>query len=138
MILVDTGVWSLALRRRPQQLPLKDHKLVQHWADLADKGLIAIVGPIRQEVLSGLRHAAQFTRLQAALDAFHFIETTVEDFDRAAEFFNTCRSHGIAGGDVDMLICSLAVAHRLPLFTIDSDFERYAQYLPLDLYVPPP
>lgn len=134
MILVDTAVWSLVLRRRPAQLSPSEQAVVRHWADLADQGLVAVAGPIRQEVLTGLRHEAQFRRLADALNAFHCLPVTTADYDRAAEFFNTCRRHGIAGGDVDMLICSLAVANECRLFTTDGDFERYATHLPIRLH----
>lgn len=136
MILVDTTIWSLVLRRRPDRLSPPEQKLVRHWADLADEGLVAVAGPIRQEVLTGIRHPDQFRRLVRALDAFHCVPVTTADYDRAAEYFNTCRQHGIVGGDIDMLICSLAVASGSRLFTADDDFTRYARHVPVKLYTP--
>jgi predicted nucleic acid-binding protein len=129
MILVDTTIWSLALRRRPQQLSTAETQLVAHWADLARKGLVALAGPIRQEVLSGVRHRAQFDALRKALNDFHSIGVTDADFERAAELFNRCRVHGISAGGVDMLICAIAAEHRCPIFTTDPDFARYARHI---------
>ncbi|WP_242049203.1 hypothetical protein [Aulosira sp. FACHB-615] len=71
---------------------------------------VAMLGAIRQEILSGIRNFEQFTCLQDYLQAFPDLELIAEDYELAAEFFNTCRSNGIQGSNTDFLIC--AVAHR--------------------------
>jgi len=52
----------------------------------------------------------------------------------AAEFFNLAKSKGIQGSNTDYLICAGAHRHRLPIFTTDQDFERYASVVPIRLY----
>ena len=54
-VLVDTTIWSLALRRRPDQLSPSDLELVSEWQDLAETNRAVLTGIIRQEVLSGIR-----------------------------------------------------------------------------------
>jgi hypothetical protein len=56
------------------------------------------------------------------------------DYEQAARFFNACRTRGVSGGGVDLLIC--AVAHRLGLaiFTTDPDFETYSRHVPVKLH----
>jgi hypothetical protein len=54
VILVDTSVWSLALRRRPEHLNDAEQKIVSDWTQLALEGEVVLIGPIRQEVLSGI------------------------------------------------------------------------------------
>jgi hypothetical protein len=55
------------------------------------------------------------------------------DFNPICQPWNTCRSHGIAGNPVDLLICSVASRRQWMIHTIDLDFDRYAKYLPLKL-----
>ena len=63
-VLVDTSVWSLALRRGAPR-----HDAADELRRLVGAGLAAIVGPIRQEVLSGIRDDAAFERLRDYLQA---------------------------------------------------------------------
>lgn len=134
MILVDTTVWSLALRRRPGVLDERERALVERWRELSLKGDVTLIGVVRQEVLSGIRHREQFDRLRLALDAFTHTPTMLADHDQAATCFNECQSRGVAAGDVDMVLCAVALRHGLPIFTTDADFARYATVLPIRLY----
>jgi predicted nucleic acid-binding protein len=135
-VLVDTTIWSLALRRRPGSLSPFERTLVDEWRGFIRRAQVAIIGPIRQEVLSGVRTKAQFDLLRMQLAAFANTAIEEQDYEVAAEFFNTCRATGIAGTPIDMLIC--AVSHRTtsPIFTTDTDFTRYAEHVPLRLHAP--
>ena len=66
-ILVDTPIWSLALRHKRHTLTASDHVLIRSLADLIGYGRAQLIGPVRQEVLSGVREQAQFVRLREAL-----------------------------------------------------------------------
>jgi predicted nucleic acid-binding protein len=137
-VLVDTTIWSLALRRRPESLSPIERSLVGAWRGFIRRAQVAIIGPIRQEILSGVRTQAQFDLLRMQLAAFTNTAIEEEDYETAAEFFNTCRTNGIVGTPIDMLIC--AVAHRTasPIFTTDADFTRYTVHVPVRLHRPPP
>ncbi len=129
-VLVDTSIWSLALRR-------SEHAQNPEAAEL--RRLIAahvveIIGPIRQEVLSGVRDQPQFERLATHLDAFMDLPLTAEDYVTAAKFYNLCRAKGIQGSNTDFLICAVAVRHDLSVFTTDGDFPHFAKRLPIVLY----
>jgi len=110
-VLVDTSVWSLALRRKdaaslsPDEQRLKA-KLVQAIQD----GRVAILGLIRQELLSGIREEAQFEKVKAGLDPFLDERLTTADHEYAARIYNQCRTQGFEGGTVDILICAVAVS----------------------------
>lgn len=105
--IVDTSVWSLALRR---QIPPDSSPAVIILRNLITDGQVALIGAIRQEILSGIRSPEQLARLRNYLRSFPDLELVTEDYELAAEFFNTCRSNGIQGSNTDFLIC--AVAHR--------------------------
>lgn len=134
MILIDSSVWSLALRRNPRHLSRVESEVVGRWSELTVKGEGALIGVIRQEVLSGVRRREQFEQLRNALDAFAYLRVSLEDHDRAAACFNDCRAAGVAGTAIDMLICAVALRHDLPVMSVDVDYRRYAICLPLRLY----
>ena len=70
MVLVDTSVWSLALRRKPTDLSSREQALKEALSQLIREGRAQLLGPIRQELLSGLREEAGFRRLRGYLRAF--------------------------------------------------------------------
>ena len=131
-VLVDTAVWSQALRRRASAPALHAKALRQ----LIEEGRVRLIGPIRQELLSGIAQPHQFDRLQAYLQAFPDEPILTIDFESAARKFNTCRAKGVQGSHIDFLIC--AVASRLgdDIYTTDKDFIRFAKHLPIRLYAP--
>ena len=130
MVIVDTSVWSLALRRKQ---PVADAVAVE-LARLIDAGDALIAGPIRQELLSGISSQAQFKLVRERLEAFPDIPIETADYERAARCFNQCRAQGIQGSNTDYLICALALRLELPVFSADRDFPRYAKVLRVRLH----
>jgi predicted nucleic acid-binding protein len=129
-VLVDTSVWSLALRRRTRS---EDQAVGQlRW--LIEQGRVAMIGPIRQELLSGVRTPESFERLRDHLRPYRDEPLEMEDFERAAEHFNACRTRGIQGSNTDFLICAAAERRALPILTTDADFTRFATILPIVLH----
>jgi predicted nucleic acid-binding protein len=137
-VLVDTSVWSLALRRRSRGLSAEEELVRDELAELIREGRAHMIGPVRQEVLSGIRSRNQYERLRQDLRAFEDPRLGVEDYEEAALASNHCRAAGVSGSPVDFLICSVALRRNWPVFTMDSDFARYARHLPLRLHRPRP
>jgi predicted nucleic acid-binding protein len=133
-VLVDTSVWSLALRRKAEDLNSQERLLVGEWTGLVAGGRARIIGLVRQEALSGIKTVAQFEALRDRLRAFIDESVDTDDYETAAQAYNICQSKGIAASPVDMLICAVAQRHGMSVFTTDPDFERYAQVLPLKLH----
>ncbi len=133
-VVIDTPIWSLALRRNRGDLSAEELLLVSAWAGLVENNQVILIGPVRQEILSGIREAAVFERLRDALRGFADEPITVEDYEAAAGCSNRCRSAGLAGSVVDYLLCAVAIRRRASLFTIDADFTRYAKHIPLRLH----
>ena len=134
-VLVDTSVWSLALRRSSPTAG-GSQVLVRELEDLIDDVRVVIIGPIRQELLSGIPSPEQFAALREKLRAFDEVPLSLADHELAAEFFNTCRSSGIQGSHTDFLICAVASSRGMAIFSSDGDFARYAQHLPVALHHP--
>ncbi|NES21289.1 MAG: PIN domain-containing protein [Symploca sp. SIO3E6] len=127
-VLVDTSVWSLALRRSS---PSEAIAIINLLRDLITDGKVVLLGAIRQEVLSGIRHKEQFVRLRDYLRAFPDLELTIEDYELAAEFFNICRSNGVQGSNIDFLICAVAHLRGYSIFTTDKDFDNFRLHIPI-------
>jgi predicted nucleic acid-binding protein len=125
-VIVDTSVWSLALRRRAPA-----HGTVDELRRLVTLGRVAMLWAIRQELLSGVRDATAFRRLRDHLRAFADERLDHEDYERAAEHFNTCRAAGVQGSNTDFLLCAVAERRAFPILTTDPDFTRYAALLPV-------
>jgi predicted nucleic acid-binding protein len=128
-VLVDTSVWSLALRRRARL----ETAPVQELRSLIAHGRVAIIGPIRQELLSGVRTSEAFERLREHLGTFQDESLGTADFERAAQHFNVCRTRGIQGSNTDFLICAVAELRKFPILTTDDDFTQFAKVLPIVL-----
>ena len=133
-VLVDTPVWSLALRRKEADLNARERVLTRALAELIREGRAQIVGAIRQELLSGIREEGQFHKLRNYLRAFDEPGIQVLDYEEAARLHNLCRGRGIAGSAIDFLICAVAQRRDWHIFTTNRDFERYGRVLALKLY----
>ncbi len=134
MVVVDTPIWSLALRRTPNDLKPEQARLKQELAELIREDRTRVLGPIRQEILSGIRDEAHFRRLREHLRAFEDEPVTTEDYEEAAHANNQCRRAGVAGSAIDFLICAFAMRRSWAIFTTDRDFTRYARHLPIRLH----
>jgi len=128
-IIVDTCIWSLALHRKTiaSQTTIELQKLIED-------SRVQMIGPVRQELLSGVSSPIQFKKLKTYLSAFSDCSMTTKDHELAAEYFNACRAKGIQGSAIDFLICAIASQNKFSIFTTDKDFNLYARVLPITLH----
>lgn len=129
-VLVDTCVWSMALRRSD----VSDVPEVFELVELIKELRVQLIGPVRQEILSGIKSLDQFTKLRDHLRPFPDLELTTRDFESAAEFYNLCSGQGVQGSNTDFLLCAVAVRNQMSIFTTDQDFTIFQQYLPIHLH----
>lgn len=132
--LVDTSVWSFALRRKPTDLSEAERALVTELSELAKEGRVRIIGPVRQELLSGIKTDAQYEKLRVALQVFPDEPLQTQDYESAAKASNDCRAKGVVVSAVDVLICATALTREWNIFTTDPDFRNYAKILPIRLH----
>jgi predicted nucleic acid-binding protein len=133
-VLVDTSVWSLAFRRKPEDLNSAEKSIVQELRQLVQEDRAQLLGVVRQEVLSGIKSHHQFEKLRLVLRPFPDDPLDIEDYERAADASNRCRAKGIAMSAVDALLCAVALHKDLLIFTTDPDFKHYSRVLPLKLH----
>jgi len=129
-VIVDTCIWSMALRRAR----IKSQNAVDELQNLILDHRVQMLGPIRQELLSGIKQESHFQNLKTHLAAFPDFPLLSEDYELAAEYFNRCRRNGVQGSNADFLICAAAVRGKFAIFTLDNDFLSFADYLPISLH----
>ena len=127
-VLIDTCVWSKVLRTEKPSLELS--KLVK---DLIFDNRVVLIGPIFQEILSGVKNKKDFKALAEMLSGFDQFLITKEIYMKAAENFNICKSKGINGSHIDFLICAVTRHYNCALLTTDSDFKMFEKFLPIKL-----
>jgi predicted nucleic acid-binding protein len=129
-LLVDTCVWSLLLRRRSKAgLSADEQIILKSLSEAIQDGRAVILGPIRQEVLSGIRNLVQFKKLRTALAAFPDEPLTTFHYEEAARLLNLCRSRGLECGSTDILMCAAAVERHWNILTYDQGLLRCIQVL---------
>jgi predicted nucleic acid-binding protein len=129
-VIVDTSVWSLALRRDNQE----SNATVDEFRRMITDHRVQMIGPIRQEILSGVRSESHFKKLQKHLESFPDLPAITEDYVTAAKYFNRCRAKGIQGSNTDFLICAMANRNNCSIFTTDKDFEMFSMYIKVVLH----
>jgi predicted nucleic acid-binding protein len=124
-VIVDTCAWSLLLRRKKKTAISGNEQLIlASLTDTIQDGRVAIIGPIRQEVLSGIKDFAQFEKLRTALNAFPDEDLTASHYEEAARLFNLSRSRGVECGSTDILICAVASLKHWTILTYDQGLMR--------------
>lgn len=129
-LLIDTSVWSEALRRKEKSLNSSE-TLVRRIIENNDE--IVIIGIILQEILSGITNEKLFSEIESILNDFSYIDITKEDYIHAAELRNKCKQKGITVGSFDFLIASVAIKNKLTLVTYDKDFINISKYTELKI-----
>ena len=129
-VIVDTCAWSLALRRKTP----KDQSVATELSKLIDENRAKIIGPIKQELLSGYSDQKSYEKLRSKLLYFPNEQIADSDYEAAAEYSNICRKNGIQGSHIDFLICAVSVRLKMSIYTTDKDFLSYQKQLPISLH----
>jgi hypothetical protein len=128
-VLIDTCIWSLALRgNAPREVAI-----AEKLSKLIDENQVRIIGPIRQELLSGYTDKNSFERLRQKIQYFPNEPIADVDYESAAEYSNFCRSKGVQGSHTDFLICAVSIRAKFRIYTTDKDFQHYSNHLPISL-----
>ena len=135
-VLIDTSVFSLALRRKNESLSTNERLLVAELSELIREGRVRMIGLIRQELLSGIKATEQYEKLRVHLRSFPDEVINTSDYEEAAKAGNRCRAKGVAVSIVDLLLCAVAIKRQWSVFTTDPDFSSYAKALPLRIHTP--
>jgi predicted nucleic acid-binding protein len=133
-VLIDTSVWSVALRRKNESLSTNERFLVAELSELIREGRARMIGLVRQELLSGIKATEQYEKLRLHLRSFPDEVIDTSDYEEAAKAGNRCRAKGVVVSIVDILLCAVASKRLWTIFTTDPDFSNYAKVLPLRIH----
>jgi predicted nucleic acid-binding protein len=123
-VLVDSCAWSLLLRRKTSATLNNDEQFtLSSLTEAIRDGRVAIIGPVRQEVLSGIRDSAQFEKLRNSLELFPDEHLEATDYEEAARLFNLCQDRGVQCGPTDILICAVAIRKQFGILTYDQGLK---------------
>ena len=127
MILVETSAWVEYDRATESTVDRRLTELITVGAD------IAMTEPVLMEVLAGARDDRSWSQLRRLLTSFRWISADpVVDFEGAARVYRSCREAGITPrGLIDCMIASIALRTDSPVLTVDRDFVRIADVMPL-------
>jgi hypothetical protein len=128
MVLVDSDVWSEAFRKKGEK-----SAYVSHLQKLIDADEIVMIGPVRQEILSGIKEKKKYETIRKLLKSFPSQPIDDSIYELAASFFNTCRSKGIQGSHTDFLICACSATWKVKILSKDQDYDQYSKYIPVDI-----
>jgi len=130
-LLVDTSVWSLALRRdieasEPEARHLRDA--------LFGSEVIVTTGLVLQELLQGFSGPKARERIVERFAALPPLQPDRSDHIAASALRNVCRNAGVQIGTIDALLAQLCIRHDLILLTTDKDFTHAARHCPLRVW----
>lgn len=130
-MLVDTSVWSLALRRDTEQ---SEPQVVALREALMGADQVFTTGFILQELLQGFAGPKARAQLVERLSALAFLQPDRDDHIEAAEVRNACRRRGVQIGTIDALLIQLCRRHDLVLLSTDLDFQGAAKHVEFRLW----
>jgi len=130
-VLVDTSIWSLALRKKDRNH--EEEKIVDYFSKIIRDLKLVIIGPIRQEILSGISDGNRYNELRDKISVFEDYIIKTKEYETATQYYNECRKKGIQGSHVDYLICAVAINNKMSILTLDKDFDNYKNIIPIQL-----
>jgi predicted nucleic acid-binding protein len=133
-VLVDTSVWSLAMRRDAKE------SAPEVWAlqeALVGSDVVVTTGLILQELLQGFNGPRTAAAIIERFEALPMIHPDRGDYVAAAEVRNTCRRAGVQVGTIDAMLIQLCCRHELTMLSADRDFAHAATHVPFKLWRPP-
>jgi predicted nucleic acid-binding protein len=129
--LVDTSVWSLALRRDAlDSTPEVDE--LKRALEAGDE--IFVTGLVLQELLQGFNKPKAYDQIVEYFALLPFIVPDREDYIQAANLRNQCRRKGIQVGTIDALLAQLCIDREIEILTTDKDFSRITKAAPLKVW----
>lgn len=133
MLLVDTSVWSLALRRdvvvaQPEVLYLEQA--------LVGSQTVVTTGLVFQELLQGFSGPKARAQIIDRFSMLPLVQPDRQDHVDAASLRTTCRRGGVQIGTIDALLAQLCIRHQLTLLTTDQDFTHAARHCRLRIWRP--
>ena len=130
-LLVDTSVWSLALRRDG---PTEAREVIALREALDGADSVVTTGLVLQELLQGFNGPKAREAIIERFGALPLIQPDRQDHVAAAEVRNACRRGGVQIGTIDALLVQLCGRYEMTLLSSDKDFANAARHVPFRLW----
>jgi predicted nucleic acid-binding protein len=131
MLLVDTSVWSLALRRDIAAMQPEVRHLQQA---LLGEQTVVTTGLVLQELLQGFSGPKARGQIIDCFSSLPLVQPDRQDHVDAAALRTKCRQGGVQIGTIDALLAQLCIRHQLTLLTTDQDFAHAARHCQLRIW----
>lgn len=132
-LLVDTSVWSLALRRDGASAAQEVRALQEA---IMGSDAVVTTGLVLQELLQGFNGPSAAAAIIERFQALPILAPDRSDHIAAAQVRNVCRRSGVQIGTIDALLIQLCGRHDLTLLSTDKDFVHAARHVPFKLWRP--
>ena len=130
-LLVDTSVWSLALRRDGST---ESREVIALRNALNGADAVVTTGLVLQELLQGFSGPRDRKAIVERFGALPLIQPDRQDHIGAAEVRNVCRRNGVQVGTIDALLIQLCGRYELTLLSTDKDFANAVLYVSFKLW----
>jgi len=130
-LLVDTSVWSTALRR-DAPAPVPEVTELKRALEAGDT--LYVTGLILQELLQGLTKPKAHRQIIDHFKALPLLVPDREDHIQAAALRSKCRGRGLQAGAIDALLAQLCIRHRLTMLSTDHDFRHISKVVRLSVW----
>jgi predicted nucleic acid-binding protein len=130
-LLVDTSVWSLALRRDG---PIEAREVIALREALDGADSVVTTGLVLQELLQGFSGPKAKEAIIERFGALPLIQPDRQDHVAAAEVRNACRRGGVQIGTIDALLVQLCGRYEMTLLSSDKDFANAVRLVPFRLW----
>jgi len=127
-MLVDTSVWSLAMRR---DAPSSEPEVAVLIRAIDSGGEIYSTGIILQELLQGFSKPKAHDLIIERFASIPMLVPDTSDYISAANLQNRCRRKGVQASTIDALIAQLSLRFNLSLLTTDNDFKHMSKVVKL-------
>jgi predicted nucleic acid-binding protein len=130
-LLVDTSVWSLALRHDASAGEPEVQALVDA---LTGSEVGFTTGIVLQGLLQGFAGPKAAAAIVERFSALVLMQPDRDDHIAAADLRNKCRRAGVRLGTADALIGQLCIRNGLTVLTPDQDFTHAAKHRELRVW----
>jgi predicted nucleic acid-binding protein len=130
-VLIDSSVWIQYFKQGASSLDRA------HLNQLLAEDRVAMCGPIKAEVLSGIPSVQDFHKLSNWLGSLPYL--TVPDeiiWNRIAESRFKLARKGIQQKLIDLLIAWTAHYHNVSVWSLDKDFSKLAGEISFKIHHP--
>ena len=130
-LLVDTSVWSLALRR---DVEVATNEVIALREAIEGSDVVVTTGLVLQELLQGFNGPNDKQAIIDRFGALPLIQPDRQDHVAAAEVRNACRRSGVQIGTIDALLIQMCGRYDLTLLSSDKDFLNASRLVPFKLW----